>query len=94
MGVGGARVTHCLPMLTCALLIEVLYCSFPVPAVSGYFVFKQIRVEGFNVTRWLAQWPQAFAELAQWIKEVCSDSCHIKATYMPRYRLKIGSYNC
>ena len=74
MGVGGARVTHCLPVLTCALLIEVLYCSFPVPAVSGYFVFKQIRVEGFNVTRWLAQWPQAFAELAQWIKEVCSDS--------------------
>ena len=31
---------------------------------------KQLKVEGFIVTRWYDQWPPAFKEMAQWIKEV------------------------
>lgn len=36
---------------------------------SRYFVFKQLKVEGFIVTRWLKQWPEAFKEIAMWMKE-------------------------
>jgi len=30
---------------------------------------KQLKVEGFTVSRWLQQWPKAFAEIGGWIKE-------------------------
>jgi prostaglandin reductase 1 len=53
-------------------------------AISGYnaqdeYVFKnantmeilkrQLKIEGFIVTRWLSEWPKAFKEMAQWISE-------------------------
>ena len=38
--------------------------------VSGLILLHQLKVEGFNVTRWLSKWPDAFKELAQWIQEV------------------------
>ena len=52
-------------------------------AISGYnlaeapigrtwewtIVTKQIRIEGFLCFRWITQWPKAFSELAQWIRE-------------------------
>ncbi|GBP37195.1 Prostaglandin reductase 1 [Eumeta japonica] len=31
-------------------------------------VFKQLKVEGFLVPRWLNRWPEAFKELIEWIK--------------------------
>ncbi|GBP37200.1 Prostaglandin reductase 1 [Eumeta japonica] len=31
-------------------------------------VSKQIKIEGFHVTRWLNRWPEAFKELIEWIK--------------------------
>ena len=37
---------------------------------SGMLLFKQLRVEGFIVKRWLSEWPTAFKEMSQWIKEV------------------------
>ena len=39
--------------------------------VSGLILLHQLKVEGFNVTRWLSKWPDAFKELAKWIQEVC-----------------------
>jgi prostaglandin reductase 1 len=36
---------------------------------SGMLLFKQLRVEGFIVKRWLSEWPTAFKEMSQWIKE-------------------------
>ena len=39
--------------------------------VSGLILLQQLKVEGFNVTRWLSKWPDAFKELAKWIQEVC-----------------------
>ena len=41
-----------------------------VPAPTGFFVMKQLKVEGFMVFTWLPRWPEAFKELSQWIKEV------------------------
>jgi prostaglandin reductase 1 len=38
--------------------------------VSPLILFKQLRVEGFIVTRWLSEWPKAFREMATWIQEV------------------------
>ncbi len=40
------------------------------PPVSSTILFKQLQVEGFNVMRWLAEWPEAFKEMGEWIKEV------------------------
>lgn len=37
--------------------------------VSSLILWKQLRVEGFIVSRWLPEWPVAFKEMAQWIKE-------------------------
>ena len=38
--------------------------------VSSLILLHQLRVEGFEVDRWLSQWPDAFKELAKWIEEV------------------------
>ena len=38
--------------------------------VSGLILWKQLKVEGFLVPRWLGRWGEAFKELAQWIQEV------------------------
>ena len=40
--------------------------------ISRIILVKQLRVEGFIVTRWFDQWPLAFKEMAQWIQEVCA----------------------
>jgi hypothetical protein len=45
---------------------------YTVNASSGYFVFKQLKIEGFIASRWFPQWPAAFKEMAEWIKEVSS----------------------
>ncbi|GBP37191.1 Prostaglandin reductase 1 [Eumeta japonica] len=36
--------------------------------VQPPILFKQLRVEGFNVSKWMDRWPEAFKELTQWIK--------------------------
>nr|CAC38761.1 leukotriene B4 [Geodia cydonium] len=38
-------------------------------SVSEIILFKQLKVEGFIVARWLDQWPKAFKEISEWIKE-------------------------
>jgi NADPH-dependent curcumin reductase CurA len=43
-----------------------------VNASSQYFVFKQLKIEGFIVMRWLPKWPVAFKEMVKWMQEVCS----------------------
>ncbi|XP_046982359.1 prostaglandin reductase 1-like [Schistocerca americana] len=39
------------------------------PVVQMHMVGKELKMEGFIVTRWLGQWDKAFKEMAQWIKE-------------------------
>ncbi|XP_047994906.1 prostaglandin reductase 1-like [Leguminivora glycinivorella] len=36
--------------------------------VQPSVVFKQLKIEGFVVSRWLDRWPEAFADIIQWIK--------------------------
>ncbi|XP_063825088.1 prostaglandin reductase 1-like [Ostrinia nubilalis] len=36
--------------------------------IQPSLVFKQLKVEGFLVWRWDGRWPEAFAELVNWIK--------------------------
>ena len=38
--------------------------------LSGTILFKQLRVEGFIVRRWLKRWPEAFKQLNEWIEKV------------------------
>ncbi|XP_049804088.1 prostaglandin reductase 1-like [Schistocerca nitens] len=40
-----------------------------VPDVQIHVLGKELKMEGFIVTRWLGQWDKAFKEMAQWIKE-------------------------
>ena len=40
--------------------------------INGHVLWKQLRIEGFLVMRWLEQWPAAFKEMSQWIQEVSS----------------------
>lgn len=38
------------------------------PIVQVDIVMKELKVEGFLVPRWISRWPEAFADLAKWIK--------------------------
>lgn len=31
-------------------------------------VSKELKIEGFIVSRWLSRWPEAFADLVKWVK--------------------------
>ncbi len=39
------------------------------PRILGLILVRQMRVEGFIVTRFLDQYPKAHADMAQWLKE-------------------------
>ncbi|KAM8962168.1 prostaglandin reductase 1-like [Pelodytes ibericus] len=39
------------------------------PYIQPYLLFKQLRMEGFIVTRWLDRFPEAQKQLLQWITE-------------------------
>merc|ERR1719464_1464393 len=39
------------------------------PSTQGPMVIKQLRYEGFIVTRWLPRWMEGIGQMAQWIKE-------------------------
>jgi len=39
------------------------------PSTQGPMVTKQLRYEGFIVTRWLPRWMEGIGQMAQWIKE-------------------------
>ena len=45
--------------------------------VSGLILSRQLKIEGFIVSRWLSQWPTTFKQLSQWIKEVLSFPKHV-----------------
>lgn len=40
-----------------------------VPILQPAFVFKQIKMEGFLVTRWLDRWMEGITEVHKWIKD-------------------------
>lgn len=40
------------------------------PCCEPAFVFKQIRMEGFLVHRWLSRWMEGLVQMTQWIQEV------------------------
>jgi NADPH:quinone reductase len=41
----------------------------PGPRLLPYTLVKQLRVEGFIVTRWQSRWGEGIAQMAQWLKE-------------------------
>lgn len=43
------------------------------PACEGTFIFKQLKMEGFLVHRWLNRWMEGLAQMSQWIREVIVD---------------------
>ena len=62
-------------MLGVAIELTPLYCvcvcvCAAVNSVGRSIIFKQLKIEGFNVTRWLTRWPEAFKELGVWLQEV------------------------
>ncbi|XP_055693547.1 prostaglandin reductase 1-like [Lutzomyia longipalpis] len=40
-----------------------------VPHLQPEFVFKQLKMEGFIVTRWLHRWMEGILQIKQWMKE-------------------------
>lgn len=40
-----------------------------VPATSPTFVFKQLKMEGFIVTRWMPRWQEGIEQMALWIHQ-------------------------
>ena len=40
------------------------------PSVEGTFIFKQLKMEGFLVHRWLDRWMEGLSQMAKWIQEV------------------------
>jgi len=42
------------------------------PACEAAFVFKQLKMEGFLVQRWLNRWMEGLTQMSQWIQEVIS----------------------
>ena len=45
-------------------------CHCAVETITPDILWKQLKIEGFLVQRWLKDWPGAFKEMAQWIQEV------------------------
>lgn len=43
---------------------------------EGDFVFKQLKMEGFLVHRWLGRWMEGLVQMTQWIQDVII-SAHI-----------------
>lgn len=43
--------------------------SLAVPILQPNFVFKQLKMEGFIVTRWGDRWMEGITEVLKWIKE-------------------------
>lgn len=39
------------------------------PLLQPTFVFKQLKMEGFLVTRWLPRWNEGIIQNLKWIKE-------------------------
>lgn len=40
-----------------------------VPILQPTFIFKQLKMEGFVVTRWLDRWPEGIEQLKKWTDE-------------------------
>jgi len=40
-----------------------------VPAIQKYFVWQQLKMEGFIVHRWADRWHEGIAEMLKWISE-------------------------
>lgn len=40
------------------------------PACEAAFVFKQLKMEGFLVSRWTSRWMEGLSQMTKWIQEV------------------------
>ena len=39
------------------------------PCIQGPMIFKELKMEGFLVDRWLSRWDEGIQQMAQWITE-------------------------
>ena len=54
------------------------------PSIEPILVFKQLRMEGFLVQRWVDRHEEGANQMLQWIKEVsCSDWFRIRTFQIP-----------
>jgi hypothetical protein len=60
-------------------LVQVFLLCSTVPFDYAALVYKQIRMEGFLVYRWMSEWKEGAMQLVKWIHEV------IKSIYLPDY---------
>jgi NADPH-dependent curcumin reductase CurA len=76
-GVGGAVLDACLPLMNrhgrivcCGVLSQYDAELSPVGprAVPGLLIEKRLRMEGFVVLDYLAEWPDAQARMARWVE--------------------------
>ena len=56
------------------------HCAVTIETYTSEIASKQLKIEGFAVTRWLKDWPGAIKEMAQWIQEV-----YLIMTVTPHY---------
>lgn len=54
--------------LSCKFL-KVTYVVFLVSILQPTFVFKQLKMEGFIVNRWISRWTEGINQNLEWIKE-------------------------
>merc|ERR1711934_196002 len=40
-----------------------------IPSIQGSMVFKQLKMEGFIVSRWANRWNEGITQMAQWVNE-------------------------
>ena len=75
--VGGAITDSVIPLLNVFGRVSVcgqismynLEKPEPGPRLLPYTLVKQLKVEGFIVTRWQSRWGEGIAQMAQWLKE-------------------------
>lgn len=50
--------------------LVILSSIVPAPVVQPAMIFKQIRMEGFVVSRWRDRFPETIDQMHAWLKEV------------------------
>ncbi|KAK5638514.1 hypothetical protein RI129_012809 [Pyrocoelia pectoralis] len=48
---------------------EDMFTTAKVPSLQPYFVFKQLRMEGFIVYKWMARWKEGVEQNLKWVNE-------------------------
>ncbi len=56
------------------------------PCVEPALVFKQLKMEGFLVHRWLDRFQEGMQQMTTWIQEVCKSLLMMKSSFSLQFR--------